>query len=172
MKKFEEALNNISSARHSYLGDDYVAVLKPKVLKQSVQHIKEHIESQDIAIKDYEAVLQDNRRLVRDIDVAINGDNAAAQASMCDILSQIKREGIKVRQAIDFDALLFAVSDDIKIKWGEETALRSQPLIGLILGNLKERGCLSPPEKSEGTSVADLTIKKLFSDTGRPLKAM
>jgi hypothetical protein len=35
-------------------------------------------------------VLADQRRLTRELDVALNGDGAARQASLCDIVSQVK----------------------------------------------------------------------------------
>jgi hypothetical protein len=37
-----------------------------------------------------EEVLEDKRRLTRELDVALNGPNAAAQASLCDIVGQIQ----------------------------------------------------------------------------------
>ncbi len=40
---------------------------------------------------DYEEVLADHRRLVRELDVALNGNEAAEQASLCDVVAQIKR---------------------------------------------------------------------------------
>lgn len=43
-----------------------------------------------LRIKDYEKVLADHRRLVRELDVALNGDGAALQASLCDIVAQVK----------------------------------------------------------------------------------
>lgn len=48
-------------------------------------------------VSDYEEVLADHRRLVRELDVALNGDNAAKQASLCDIVAQVKAEGITAR---------------------------------------------------------------------------
>lgn len=47
---------------------------------------------------DYEAVLADHRRLVRELDVLLNGDAAARQASLCDIVAQVRKEGIRSRQ--------------------------------------------------------------------------
>lgn len=41
-------------------------------------------------IKDYEDVLADKRRLTRELDVALNGNDAAKQASLCDIVAQVK----------------------------------------------------------------------------------
>lgn len=46
-------------------------------------------------LEDYERVVADHRRLVRELDVLLNGDGAAAQASLCDIVAQVKRDGIK-----------------------------------------------------------------------------
>jgi hypothetical protein len=40
---------------------------------------------------DYEAVLADHRRLVRELDVLLNGEGAAQQASLCDIVAQLQR---------------------------------------------------------------------------------
>lgn len=42
-------------------------------------------------IADYEEVLADHRRLVRRLDVALNGEEGAAkQASLCDIVAQVE----------------------------------------------------------------------------------
>jgi hypothetical protein len=44
----------------------------------------------------YEQVLDDHRRLVRELDVLLNGEaGAAKQASLCDIVGQVRREGIR-----------------------------------------------------------------------------
>ena len=42
-------------------------------------------------LNDYEEVLTDHRRLVRELDVLLNGANAAKQASLCDLVAQIPR---------------------------------------------------------------------------------
>lgn len=47
------------------------------------------------ALADYEEVLADHRRLVRELDVALNGEGAAKQASLGDLVAQVsatKRE--------------------------------------------------------------------------------
>jgi hypothetical protein len=50
---------------------------------------KEALEKKQVA--DYEEVLADHRRLVRELDVALNGEaGAAKQASLCDIVSQVR----------------------------------------------------------------------------------
>jgi hypothetical protein len=41
-------------------------------------------------IADYEEVLADHRRLVRELDVLLNGENAARQASLVDIVAQVR----------------------------------------------------------------------------------
>lgn len=48
---------------------------------------------------DYEEVLADHRRLVRELDVLINGEEGAAkQASLADIVAQVKRQGLVSKQ--------------------------------------------------------------------------
>lgn len=44
-----------------------------------------------ISSADYEEVLDDHRRLVREIDAILNDGNAAPQASLCDLIPQIKK---------------------------------------------------------------------------------
>ena len=46
--------------------------------------------SNQLTIADYEEAFKDHQRLVRELDVALNGAGAAKQASLCDILSQVK----------------------------------------------------------------------------------
>ena len=41
----------------------------------------------DASRKDYEEVLDDHRRLVRELDVLMNDEHAAKQASLCDIVA-------------------------------------------------------------------------------------
>lgn len=44
-----------------------------------------------LTIQDYEDVLADHRRLVRELDEALSGPgNAAKQASLCDLIPQAK----------------------------------------------------------------------------------
>jgi len=46
-----------------------------------------------LTAEDYEEVLADHRRLVRELDVLLNGEHGAAkQASLCDIVGQLKRQ--------------------------------------------------------------------------------
>ena len=56
-------------------------------------------------IDDYEEVLADHKRLVRELDVALNGEDAAAkQASLCDIVGQVKDKRWKLVQADQKDS--------------------------------------------------------------------
>jgi hypothetical protein len=48
-----------------------------------------------LCIADYEEVLKDHRRLVRELDRLLNGSGAAQQASLCDIVGQVERERIR-----------------------------------------------------------------------------
>lgn len=43
----------------------------------------------------YKAAMNDFHRLTRDLDVLLNGDNAAQQASLCDIVAQVQSEALK-----------------------------------------------------------------------------
>lgn len=48
-------------------------------------------------IEDYEEVLEDHRRLVRELDVLLNGEHGAAkQASLCDIVGQVRAERLSL----------------------------------------------------------------------------
>jgi hypothetical protein len=75
---------------------------------------------------DYEEVLADHRRLVRELDVALNGEEGAAkQASLCDIVAQVLDKRWKLvwqgqeassteaalREASTFDGCFTGLSD-------------------------------------------------------------
>jgi hypothetical protein len=44
------------------------------------------------AVKDYEEVIEDHKRLVRELDLIVNKKKAAKQASLCDLVSQLRDE--------------------------------------------------------------------------------
>lgn len=50
-------------------------------------------------VADYEQVIADHQRLVRELDILINGQNAAAQASLCDIVAQLAAQKQEAPQA-------------------------------------------------------------------------
>jgi hypothetical protein len=50
-----------------------------------------------ISAAPYEEVLASHRRLVRELDVLLNGEEGAAQqASLCDIVSQVRLQGFAI----------------------------------------------------------------------------
>jgi hypothetical protein len=58
----------------------------------------------------------DHKRLVRELDVLLNGDSAAPQASLCDIVAQVRKYSERLQAVLadskpDFLALLKEVSD-------------------------------------------------------------
>lgn len=66
-----------------------------QMLSIAYREVKQQVSE---TIKDYEEVLEDQRRLVREIDVLLNGENAAKQASLCDIVSQIRSNQMSRQQ--------------------------------------------------------------------------
>ncbi len=56
----------------------------------SIQH---HVATE--LISEHIRVQHDHDRLVRELDVLINGENAAQQARLCDIVAQVRSEGLK-----------------------------------------------------------------------------
>lgn len=47
---------------------------------------------------DMDGVLQDHQRLVRELDVLLNGEEGAAQqASLCDIVAQVRKQGVVIK---------------------------------------------------------------------------
>lgn len=81
----------------------------------------------ELTIADYEEVLADKRRLTRELDIALHGEEGAAkQASLCDLIEPAKR----LRETVTAQA---AERDDYRESWKEcmdqraaaETALAS-----------------------------------------------
>lgn len=54
--------------------------------------------AEQLTIEDYKEVFEDHKRLVRELDVIINGENAAKQASLCDIVGQMAKEYVPAQQ--------------------------------------------------------------------------
>lgn len=46
----------------------------------------------ELTIADYKVVIADHQRLVRELDRLIYGDDAAAQASLCDLVGHVSRD--------------------------------------------------------------------------------
>jgi hypothetical protein len=87
-----EREEEIASWRQDYQSakDDMEACAKTlKELGVEVEPLSPPVQ-EDATIEDYNEVLADHDRLVRELDVIINGENAAKQASLCDIVSQCR----------------------------------------------------------------------------------
>jgi hypothetical protein len=72
---------------------------------------------QDIhtVIADYEEVLEDQKSLVRELDVLLNGSGAAQQASLCDIVGQVRAEHIRSKKYIPTgQEVVFPVPQDVE----------------------------------------------------------
>lgn len=60
-------------------------------LDEAPVSIPEDVKDKDqLTIDDYKEIIEDHKRLVKELDVILNGVNAATQASLCDIISQLK----------------------------------------------------------------------------------
>lgn len=80
-----------------------------ELMKRNAEAIKEAFSNfrkqqktnpEKLTTEDYEAVLADHRRLVRELDVIINGEDAAKQAKLCDMVSQIRDEWPKKQEPV------------------------------------------------------------------------
>lgn len=61
-------------------------------LGEPIKCVSDRQANENLTIEDYEEVLADHRRLVRELDVLLNGEEGAAkQASLCDIVAQVRR---------------------------------------------------------------------------------
>ena len=92
---FDEMVELIKKLFTDYLED----IVRPKMftdneIEKSWERYKtlNHLyqDEEALTVKDYEAVLADQRRLVRELDVIVNGTNAAKQASLVDMVCQIR----------------------------------------------------------------------------------
>jgi tRNA U34 5-carboxymethylaminomethyl modifying GTPase MnmE/TrmE len=60
--------------------------------KEKINALFERISDLRRELTAYQEWAEDVKRLTRELDVLLNGENAAGQASLCDIVAQIKRE--------------------------------------------------------------------------------
>jgi hypothetical protein len=79
-----------------HFSEDFIDSVLDAVLtwqaKQSPETQPVQRRGEEESIEDYKEVIADHKRLVRELDVIINGENAAPQASLCDIVSQLAKE--------------------------------------------------------------------------------
>ena len=107
-----------------YMQANGYGIVFNKFYKQREEQILESVQ------QDYEEVMEDHRRLVRELDVLINGEEGAAkQASLCDIVAQVRREGLKVPQPADADESM----------WCRYIASMIGEYLGEPLGSEKEK---------------------------------
>lgn len=76
------------------LGPEESVSLSTESVIELLNRIEKALQSLILA---HEDVATDHKRLVRELDVALNQDGASKQASLCDIVAQVKREGLKSR---------------------------------------------------------------------------
>lgn len=76
-----------------------VAEARGRDLLRNAQLLSGSADETTCSAADYEEVLADHRRLVRELDVTLNGDGAAQQASLCDIVGQVKDRRWKLVRA-------------------------------------------------------------------------
>jgi uncharacterized protein YfkK (UPF0435 family) len=89
-------------------------------IKDQLREMSEKLNIQSVSVKSlqpllleaadlleaYEEVNEDKKRLVRELDVALNGENdAAKQASLCDIVAIVKSKELKVIQRHEYEML-------------------------------------------------------------------
>lgn len=92
---------------------DTVAILRRNIAALELA-LKQQTERALILV----AISEDQNRLVRELDVLINGASGAAQqASLCDLVSQIRKQGLVIKQAPavleEWREALLLVSDDL-----------------------------------------------------------
>lgn len=93
-KVSEERLRELRIATQQELdmadsGNDMEARRFWTQMKDALLELDAHRLAERATAEDYEAVLADHRRLVRELDVLLHGEGAAKQASLCDIVAQV-----------------------------------------------------------------------------------
>lgn len=98
VKKFEEAMLAASPQPQNHSEDvrgDHIA--DAGNMMQAAANPLGDVEQP--SAQDYEEVLADHRQLVRELDVLLNGEEGAAkQASLCDVVAQVRRQGVRIAQ--------------------------------------------------------------------------
>lgn len=82
-ERLKEAKDDCLTGSISHIGPcEYV---------EDVNALLARIEKLEKVIEDYKEVDTDHKKLVRELDVALNGKDAAPQGSLCDIVAQVKQ---------------------------------------------------------------------------------
>lgn len=85
----------------SELKQNFEAVMHPLPCgRVTAQIIREYVEHLEQTVHYQQQALDDKRRLTRELDVLLNGEEgAAAQASLCDIVAQVRMIKNKLNNA-------------------------------------------------------------------------
>lgn len=120
-------------------------------------HVLPAIQELKRKLADYKGVLDDHKRLVRELDVALLGDKAATQASLCDIVCVVKSCGYTTIPKEEFDALLAKVREEGKkegMTFCPLSASGKKSTTAVICGNHTESDKLIAKIKEEGRKEA------------------
>lgn len=74
------------------------------------------LSTEALTIADYERAIESHNALVRELDVLLNGDNAAPQASLCDLVAQLKadRDMDEAESALNLDEYLLTTQNMVE----------------------------------------------------------
>jgi succinate dehydrogenase flavin-adding protein (antitoxin of CptAB toxin-antitoxin module) len=104
-------------------------------------------------VADYEEVQKCHDELVRELDVIINGENAAQQASLCDIVAQMRhiKANYTVGEQVDWDAAMESVrqktESEMPSDWDRDDAFLIVQFYAIYLRFLQENYSLIPKPK-------------------------
>lgn len=86
----------------NYLHEEHGLTLLESEMNDLINVVHKFHPADDAGLtaSDYEDILSDHRRLVRELDIIMNGDNAAPQASLIDIVCQLRNEWPKRQAAV------------------------------------------------------------------------
>ncbi len=107
MESDDNLINNLLDIQNEY--KQFIIDDEAKLLNEAILLIRKYTkpEPRDEVIAAHEEAYKDHQRLVRKIDIIMNGDNAAQQASLCDLIGQIEdREKViaRLREALQWYA--------------------------------------------------------------------
>jgi len=70
--------------------EQYVHKNELAAANSKIESLTRQLEHKTSEIEDYKEVNEDKKRLTKELDVLLNGSSAANQASLCDIVAQLK----------------------------------------------------------------------------------
>ncbi|MFD3263148.1 hypothetical protein [Phenylobacterium ferrooxidans] len=72
------------------IAEEYPETLQDILDAARAEGAKTYTDDEALTVADYEEVLADHRRLVRELDVLLNGEGGAERPSLCDIVGQLR----------------------------------------------------------------------------------